>query len=45
VNGMLPKLENAFGAIRSGVKEVLIGHADDLLNNIGQQPVGTLLTR
>jgi acetylglutamate kinase len=45
VNGMLPKLENAFGAIHAGVKEVLIGHADDLLNNIGQQTVGTLITK
>jgi acetylglutamate kinase len=45
VNGMLPKLENAFGAIDSGVKEVLIGHADDLLNNIGQRTVGTLITK
>lgn len=45
IDGMLPKLENAFSAIHSGVKEVLIGHADDVLNNIGQETVGTLITR
>src|SRR6267142_2308838 len=30
-DGILPKLENAFSAIRLGVKEVLIGDATDLL--------------
>jgi acetylglutamate kinase len=29
--GMIPKLHNAFEAIKSGVKEVYIGHADELL--------------
>lgn len=28
--GMIPKLHNAFNAINSGVKNVYIGHADDL---------------
>ena len=28
--GMLPKLDNAFAAIKSGVKEVIIGQADEL---------------
>ena len=28
--GMIPKLENAFGAIDSGVNKVIIGHADEL---------------
>ncbi|MFT4203008.1 MAG: acetylglutamate kinase [Chitinophagaceae bacterium] len=41
--GILPKLDNAFAAIDSGVKEVLIGHADDLLTNIGEQTTGTLI--
>lgn len=45
VNGILPKLESAFAAIESGVKEVLIGQADDLLKNIGQGTEGTLITR
>jgi len=29
--GMIPKLHNAFEAIESGVREVYIGHADELL--------------
>jgi acetylglutamate kinase len=45
VDGILPKLENAFAAIDSGVKEVLIGQADDLLKNIGQETEGTLITK
>jgi acetylglutamate kinase len=43
-DGILPKLENAFGAISSGVKEVLIGEAADLLKNTGQKTDGTLIT-
>ena len=43
-DGILPKLENAFGAIASGVKEVLIGEAADLLKNTGQKTDGTLIT-
>jgi len=43
-DGILPKLENAYEAIGSGVKEVLIGEATDLVKNTGQQTVGTLIT-
>lgn len=41
--GILPKLDNAFDAIRHGVKEVLIGHADDLLQNVTDEVTGTLI--
>ncbi|MCF0172569.1 MAG: acetylglutamate kinase [Bacteroidales bacterium] len=34
VDGMLPKLENAFKAIDNGVKEVIIKHASNLLGNL-----------
>jgi acetylglutamate kinase len=43
-DGILPKLENAYGAIYAGVKEVLIGEAGDLLKNTGQKTDGTLIT-
>lgn len=43
--GILPKLENAYNAIDSGVKEVLIGEAADLVKNTGQQTTGTLITK
>jgi acetylglutamate kinase len=43
-DGILPKLENAYGAIHAGVKEVLIGEAADLLKNTGTQTSGTLIT-
>lgn len=42
-DGILPKIDNAFAAIDSGVKEVLIGHADDLLQNITESVKGTLI--
>lgn len=42
-DGILPKLENAFSAIRSGVQEVLIGQAGDLLKNIKEETEGTLI--
>jgi len=42
-DGILPKIDNAFTAIDNGVKEVLIGHADDLLQNITEQTTGTLI--
>ena len=42
-DGILPKLENAFGAIQSGVKEVLIGDAKDLAHNLGAETTGTLI--
>jgi acetylglutamate kinase len=44
-DGILPKLENAYGAIHAGVKEVLIGDASDLLKNTGQKTDGTLITQ
>ncbi|QOI97596.1 MAG: acetylglutamate kinase [Flammeovirgaceae bacterium] len=44
-DGILPKLENAFTAIRSGVREVLIGDATHLSNNIGQETIGTLVIK
>jgi acetylglutamate kinase len=42
--GILPKIDNAFAAIDSGVKEVLIGDAKDLLQNCGSTVKGTLFT-
>jgi acetylglutamate kinase len=44
VDGILPKLENAFAAIQAGVKEVLIGEAGDLIKNTGIETEGTLIT-
>ncbi|MFM8912003.1 MAG: acetylglutamate kinase [Flammeovirgaceae bacterium] len=43
-DGILPKLENAFNAIQSGVKEVLIGEHTHLLANTGYDTQGTLIT-
>ncbi|MBV7531168.1 acetylglutamate kinase [Chitinophaga sp. sic0106] len=42
-DGILPKLDNAFGAINNGVKEVLIGHAEDVLSNTTDTVAGTLI--
>lgn len=42
-DGILPKIDNAFAAIGKGVKEVLIGHADDLLQNLTERTTGTLI--
>lgn len=42
-DGILPKLDNAFSAIESGVKEVLIGHADDVRKNTTDAVAGTLI--
>lgn len=42
VDGILPKIENAFAAINNGVNEVLIGDANDLLDNVTQNVKGTL---
>lgn len=42
-DGILPKIENAFAAINSGVNEVLIGDANDLLQNISENTIGTLI--
>ncbi len=44
MDGILPKLENAYDAIQAGVEEVLIGAADDLTRNMGQETEGTLIT-
>lgn len=41
--GILPKLDNAFDAIDHGVREVIIGHAKDLLQNINDNVTGTLI--
>lgn len=41
--GMIPKLDNAFSAINDGVKEVFIGHSDELGHLAGGQ-FGTRLT-
>lgn len=43
-DGILPKLENAFAAIRSGVREVLIGEHTQLIANTGYETKGTLIT-
>lgn len=43
-DGILPKLENAFAAIESGVKEVVIGEHTHLLTNTGEKTTGTLIT-
>lgn len=45
VEGILPKLENAYAAIEAGVKEVLIGESTDLIQNTGQETSGTLITK
>lgn len=42
-DGILPKIDNAFAAIDNGVSEVLIGHADDLLQNLTAATKGTLI--
>jgi len=44
-DGILPKLENAFDAIRAGVQEVLIGDAADLIKNTSEETAGTLIIR
>lgn len=44
VDGILPKLENAYDAIQAGVDEVLIGEAGDLTKNTGEETEGTLIT-
>ena len=40
--GILPKIDNAFDAINNGVTEVLIGDANDLLQNTTEHVKGTL---
>jgi acetylglutamate kinase len=43
-DGILPKIDNAFAAIDAGVKEVLIGDANDLLRNTTANISGTFIT-
>ncbi|MBP7810258.1 MAG: acetylglutamate kinase [Bacteroidia bacterium] len=40
INGMIPKLDNAFSALKKGVKEVVIGNSSQLL----KQNAGTRIT-
>jgi acetylglutamate kinase len=42
-SGILPKIENALLAIEKGVERVIIGHADDLLENIAEEITGTII--
>ncbi len=42
-DGILPKLDNAFHALHAGVKEVLIGHSDDIVRNCTENTAGTLI--
>ncbi|MFZ1784383.1 MAG: acetylglutamate kinase [Ferruginibacter sp.] len=44
-DGILPKIDNAFAAIESGVQEVLIGDANDLLQNMTKNVKGTLIKK
>lgn len=45
-SGMLPKIDNAMGAIRNGVKEVVIGHTKDILSIAkGEQRFGTSIKK
>jgi acetylglutamate kinase len=43
--GILPKIENAFAAVNAGVDMVLIGHANDVLQNTGTMHLGTKIKR
>jgi len=42
-SGMIPKLDNAFAALQSGVKKVIIGKAEDILHLINGEK-GTIIT-
>jgi acetylglutamate kinase len=42
-DGILPKIDNAFAAIEAGVTEVLIGDANDLLQNLTDEVKGSLI--
>jgi acetylglutamate kinase len=44
-SGMLPKLDNAFTAIGCGVKQVIIGHAENLGLLNESKPFGTRLSK
>lgn len=41
--GILPKIDNAFAAIDAGVQEILIGDANDLIQNTTDKTAGTLI--
>ena len=41
--GMIPKIDNTFAAIRKGVPEVIIGHAADVVANSSSATHGTLI--
>ena len=41
--GIIPKIDNAFAAINSGVREVLIGDSNDLVPNTTDDTTGTLI--
>lgn len=41
--GMIPKLDNAFGALRNGVSRVIICRADELTVAVSGQGAGTML--
>lgn len=43
--GILPKIDNAFAAIDAGVQEVLIGDANDVIQNTTNKTTGTLITQ
>jgi len=42
--GMIPKLDNAFAALKQGVSAVQIGDADDIINMVDGCAAGSLLT-
>jgi len=42
-DGILPKIDNALDAIDNGVKEVLIGDAEDIIQNCTLNTIGTLI--
>ncbi|GAA4457922.1 acetylglutamate kinase [Nibrella saemangeumensis] len=42
--GMIPKLDNAFNALRNGVTKVIICHADQVVQAVTQGGAGTTLT-
>lgn len=42
-SGILPKIENALLAVEKGVERVIIGHADDLIENFAEETAGTII--
>lgn len=43
-NGILPKLENAFSALHKGVKEIVLGDANNIIEISNNESVGTTIT-